>query len=122
MREQLTFAVDANGLSYYVGVSDKLKHLLSMAEEGANINDWPGDFPDKLMPGFYSATLDVTGGTDSPELHWSSILKLTAIPPWAKVTRLPEAENREKKTRQKAGPKELLEPQVRIRRKGEVLI
>lgn len=126
MREKITFAVDANGLAYYVGVSDKMKHLLSIEEQGANIDDWPGDFPADLQAGFYSANLDVTGSIESPELHWTLVQKLTALPPNATVTRLPEVVEKEKKTRKKPQIKAAIEegsaPQVRIRRKGEVLI
>ena len=123
MREKLTFAVDANGLAYYIEITDRLKHQLSVEEQGACIDDWPGDFPQNLAPGFYSATLDVAGSMDSPDLSWSQVQKLNAYPPWAKVTRLPEAEVKERKPRHKSAAIDMDgEPQVRVRRKGEVIL
>ncbi len=121
MREQITFAVDANGFSHYVGVSDTLKFRLSINDEGANIDDWPGDFPGELEPGFYAATLEVSGDRENPTIHWSAIKKLTVLAANTKISHLPEVREKERVPRQRRENK-LLEPQIRVRRQGEVLV
>lgn len=80
MREQVTFAVDANGGAHYVGLSSKMREGLGVDELGSSINDWPGDFPSELTPGFYTAVLQVLGPPESPDLQWQDISLLNARP------------------------------------------
>ncbi len=121
MREQITFAVDANRCSHYVGLTDAMKMQLSVEDAGAAIDEWPGDLPTDLVPGFYSATLDVSGSVDNPELKWTKVLKMQVYPPWVKITEIPEHKEKVKRVRKKK--EDATEPAlgVRIRRKGEVM-
>ncbi len=121
MREQITFAVDANGFSHYVGISDTLRYRLSIEDEGANIEDWPGDFPGNFEPGFYSATLEVSGDRNNPNLHWTAVQKLTVLSANTKISRLPEVREKERVPRQRHEAKPM-EPLIRVRRQGEVLV
>ena len=119
MREQITFAVDATGCAHYVGLSSSMKRQLSIEEAGALIDEWPGDFPGNLKPGFYTATLDVSGSLDNPILKWTEIQKMTTYPPWAKVTKLPE--HKEKKASKRKEPANKEQPMaIRVRKDGRV--
>lgn len=118
MKESVTFAVDATGLSHYVEVSPAMRTQLSLDEAGAVIDEWPGDFPGDFKPGIYSAVLEVTGSLENPDLKWTKITKLTALPPWARVQSVPEFKEKERKPKKK---KEAPKLEVRVRRDGQVL-
>ncbi len=119
MREQITFAVDVMGFAHYVSISLAMKRQLSIEEAGAVIDEWPGDFPGNLKPGFYSATLDVSGTLDNPVLKWTKVQKMTAFPPSVKVTELPERKEKESHNKKEVTEKPHLA--VRIRRNGQIL-
>ena len=120
MREQITFAVDSNGSAHYVGVSDLMRTQLSIEEAGAAIDEWPGDFPGSLKPGFYSAVLVVSGTLDHPVLNWTDIQVMPVYPPWAKVTKVPEFKEKPRRVK-KATPAEPQTLAVRVRRNGQEL-
>jgi hypothetical protein len=118
LREQVTFAVDVNGLAHYVDASRQMRRRLSLEDMGACIDEWPGDFPADLDPGFYTATLTVSGDSDNPQLSWSRLQKLLAYPPTTKLTVLPEHKERKRIPRKK---KDAAELSIRVKRDGKVL-